>query len=71
MNLEDTLFVKAQKQAMLDRQRMVDSPSQFHPQPCHCIGPQNGQPACPCAMRGMIIRNGRYIKPEQDMGPVK
>lgn len=25
-------------------------------QPCNCIGPQNGDPACPCAMRGMKTR---------------
>lgn len=69
MNLQDTVFVWDQKRNAM--QKIVDSPSQFHPQPCHCIGPQYGQPACPCAMRGLIIRNGRYIKPEQDMGPVK
>lgn len=21
------------------------------PQPCYCVGPQNGDPVCPCAMR--------------------
>ena len=38
---------------------------------CACIGPQNGQPRCPCAMRGVIVRDGRYIQPEQDLGPVE
>ena len=39
--------------------------------PCFCVGPQNGQPLCPCRMRGVIIRDGRYILPEQDLGPVE
>lgn len=38
-------------------------------QPCNCIGPQNGQPMCPCSMRGVIVRDGRYIVPERDLGP--
>ncbi|QDP57349.1 MAG: hypothetical protein Unbinned3696contig1008_27 [Prokaryotic dsDNA virus sp.] len=36
---------------------------------CNCIGPQNGDPVCPCQMRGVKIRDGRYVK-EQDLGPV-
>ena len=36
---------------------------------CNCVGPQNGQPLCPCAMRGVIVRDGRYIQPERDLGP--
>lgn len=39
-------------------------------QPCNCIGPQNGEPLCPCMMRGVIKRNGRWIQPEVDLGPV-
>lgn len=35
---------------------------------CNCIGPQNGQPVCPCRMRLVKIRNGRYVL-EQDLGP--
>lgn len=35
---------------------------------CNCIGPQNGQPLCPCAMRGVQIINGRYVRVE-DLGP--
>ena len=37
---------------------------------CNCIGPQNGDPLCPCMMRGVKIRDGRYIL-ERDLGPVK
>jgi len=37
---------------------------------CGCIGPQNGQPLCPCMMRGVTIENGRYVK-KQDLGPVE
>ena len=38
---------------------------------CACIGPQNGEPRCPCVMRGVVQRNGRWVKPEQDLGPVR
>ena len=40
-------------------------------QACFCIGPQNGEPLCPCRMKNVIIRNGRYIMPERDLGPVE
>lgn len=36
---------------------------------CHCVGPKNGQPLCPCAMRGVEIRDGHYVR-VQDLGPV-
>jgi len=36
--------------------------------PCNCIGPQNGQPVCPCAMRSVTIENGRYVE-RRDLGP--
>lgn len=36
--------------------------------PCHCIGPQNGQPVCPCQMRSVTIENGRYVR-RIDLGP--
>ncbi len=39
-------------------------------QACNCIGPRNGEPLCRCAMRGVIVRDGRYIMPERDLGPV-
>lgn len=35
---------------------------------CGCVGPQNGQPLCPCAMRNVTIENGRYVRKE-DLGP--
>jgi hypothetical protein len=38
---------------------------------CNCIGPQRGEPRCPCQMRGVIERDGRWIVPEQDLGPVR
>lgn len=37
-------------------------------QTCNCIGPQNGQPACPCAMRNVKVINGRWVRTE-DLGP--
>lgn len=36
---------------------------------CFCMGPQNGQPLCPCAMKNVFIRDGRYIRREVDLGP--
>jgi len=44
---------------------------QMDSQPCFCIGPQNGEPFCRCKMRGVLIRDGRYIMPERDLGPVR
>lgn len=38
---------------------------------CNCIGPQNGEPLCPCMMRGISQKNGRWVRPEQDLGPVQ
>lgn len=35
---------------------------------CNCIGPQNGQPVCPCQMRNVSVVNGRYVK-TVDLGP--
>lgn len=37
---------------------------------CNCVGPQPGFPKCPCMMRGLIQRNGRWIEPKKDLGPV-
>lgn len=36
---------------------------------CGCVGPQNGRPLCPCQMRGVQIKDGRYVIPERDLGP--
>lgn len=51
-------------------QQLAKMQQQGHPalQPCHCIGPQNGQPACPCQMRNATIENGRYVR-HIDLGP--
>lgn len=37
---------------------------------CNCIGPRNGEPLCPCMMRGAVQRDGRWVR-EDDLGPVK
>jgi len=36
---------------------------------CYCIGPQNGEPVCPCQMRTVTVENGRYVR-KQDLGAV-
>lgn len=38
---------------------------------CNCVGPQPGKPRCPCMMRGIIERDGRWVEPERDLGPVR
>lgn len=40
---------------------------------CHCVGPQNGEPMCPCRMRrfGVEKRDGRWVIPERDLGPTE
>ncbi|MEX2739933.1 hypothetical protein AB3480_00540 [Rhizobium mongolense] len=35
---------------------------------CNCIGPQKGQPLCPCMMTGVTIEDGRYVQ-KRDLGP--
>jgi len=37
---------------------------------CNCIGPQNGEPRCPCRMSNVMIRDGRYVQREVDLGAV-
>lgn len=37
---------------------------------CGCIGPQNGNPKCPCMMQNMRQVNGRWIE-TIDHGPVR
>ncbi len=39
--------------------------------PCNCVGPQSGQPRCPCVMREVQVVDGRYVLPAQDLGPVE
>lgn len=29
---------------------------------CGCVGPQNGQPLCPCRMRSVKVVDGRYVQ---------
>jgi hypothetical protein len=36
---------------------------------CGCVGPQNGEPLCPCRMQNVRIVNGRYVE-QRDLGPV-
>lgn len=36
---------------------------------CFCIGPQNGEPLCPCRMRAIRQEGGRYVE-HIDHGPV-
>ncbi len=54
------------KKASLDRLRYDAALSSV--QSCNCIGPQNGQPVCPCAMRGVTIEDGRYVQ-KRDLWP--
>lgn len=39
---------------------------------CGCMGPQNGEPLCPCMMRarGVYKKDGRWVEPEKDLGPI-
>lgn len=40
-------------------------------QSCCCIGPQNGEPLCPCQMRGVVKRGDEYVIPERVIGKVQ
>lgn len=46
----------------------IKAPAGHHA--CNCVGRRNDEPLCPCAMRGVVIRDGRYVLPERDLGPV-
>lgn len=46
----------------------VNDSTNFHA--CNCVGPQKGQPVCPCRMRGVSIENGRYVE-VIDHGPAR
>lgn len=37
---------------------------------CFCMGPQNGEPFCPCQMRTVKQMDGRWVR-IVDMGPVQ
>lgn len=34
--------------------------------PCACVGPQDGEPVCPCAMRWVTVVGGRYYRVNTD-----
>jgi hypothetical protein len=50
-------------------QGLIAAPAMSHG--CGCIGPQRGEPLCPCKMGalGVTIINGRYVQPARDLGP--
>lgn len=50
------------------RYSWLGTPTDSAAHSCGCIGPQNGQPLCPCAMRGVQIIDGRYVRIE-GLGP--
>lgn len=38
---------------------------------CACLGPQEGEPVCPCAMRWVKKVDGRYVNSKgEDLGPI-
>lgn len=37
---------------------------------CFCIGRQNGEPLCPCRMKNLEQRDGRWVEKPRDFGPV-
>ena len=41
---------------------------QGHSCNCNCIGPQRGEPLCPCMMKGVQVIEGRWVRLE-DLGP--
>jgi hypothetical protein len=46
------------------------SVGKMNTQSCNCVGRRPGFPKCPCMMVGLIERDGRWIEPEKDLGPV-
>lgn len=40
--------------------------NQFHS--CFCVGPRPGEPVCPCRMRNMVMKDGRWVE-TIDHGP--
>ena len=49
---------------------MLQNIDSFAQHACACMGPQDGEPLCPCAMRYVKIVNGRYISTSgEDLGP--
>ena len=41
---------------------LSSSPADTTTHACFCIGPQRGEPLCPCMMRNVKIRGGRYVQ---------
>ena len=37
---------------------------------CCCIGPQNGEPLCPCQMQGLVEVDGNWVRPAEIVAPV-
>lgn len=33
--------------------KVNDDPEKFEVRQCYCVGPQNGEPKCPCMLRAM------------------
>lgn len=50
--------------------QLQPKPDLYNVRPCHCIGPQNGEPRCPCMMRNMRQVGGRWVE-VIDHGPVR
>ena len=71
-------FDQAKAQRWVDRRRAIykRAPGDFGA--CGCMGPRDGQPACPCEMEDTLIVNGRHIRVQDcvadirviDLGPV-
>jgi hypothetical protein len=57
------------QEAMQERAAWLAANAPHTLKQCFCVGPQNGEPRCPCAMRGVTVVDGRYVVPAQDLGP--
>lgn len=62
----------SKKEHELEKLMSSYSASSIDAKSCNCIGPQNGEPKCPCVMESKKIRKigNRWVQPEQDLGPV-
>ena len=49
-------------EALTDWRQGVFVPADTSARMCFCVGPQNGEPVCPCRMSRLTIRNGRYVE---------
>lgn len=48
--------------AIAEWQRGFTIPADTSARLCNCVGPQNGEPVCPCRMAYLTIRDGRYVE---------